>query len=258
MIVSSSATTRRIEDVAAQLNCALPKAFAEELAAARALVPAASELEGMTGRLQAAGITALREGRDPGVDAEVQRLATLVTLANTAGIRHAANEYANDAITAAVVTHADTILAAWAKAISADLEVLEDAADQLDDIKNLNDAEPLLLKRNNLLSVWAEATTAADRADLALSGLNAILAILAVRPDPEYRVLFLAPDCAFDDYIAANALAGPRNVNAWTTARTGAPLRLIGSVAEFSEAAARINATQHSRARQRDNEELTV
>ena len=254
MIVSASALARSIEVTAQQLgNIDLPKQLVAELDTARRVVTESAELDGHTEAMHAAAMTALREGRDVGADKTVQRLAAIVTV-STNGIRHYAVEYASDIITTAIAAHADTILAGWGEAIRGDLQVLENAAEVLD-VPKLDTADPLLLKRANHLGVWADATTAADRADLALTGVRTLLTALHVTTDPEYRVLILAPDCTLDNFIAANAASGPRDTNAWAAARTRAPLRLVTSVSEYQQAATRITAARQEQHRQADDAE---
>ena len=191
--------------------------------------------------------------RDPGTDPNVQRLAALVTLSGN-GIRHYAVGYASDLITTAIAANADAILTGWGEAIRGDLDVLQGAAEVLD-VPKLDAADPLLLKRANHLGVWADATTAADRADLALAGVRTLLTALHANADPEYRVMMLAPDCSLDNFIEANARTGPRDLNAWIIARTGAPLRLITSVTDYTAAAGRISAARQEQQRQADEAE---
>jgi hypothetical protein len=253
VIISASAMSRTLEAAANKLGVELPPAFRAELDAARALGPAAAELEGMTASLVATALTAISEHRDPGSDPEVQRLATLVTLAGS-GIRHNAAEYADDRITAAFTAHADTVLARISDAIAGDLAVLENAAEQLD-LRRLHDAEPLVLKRANALGVWADATTAQDRADIGLAAVRTVLQVLHVNPGPEYRVPMLAPGCTLDQFVGANAATGPREVNSWTIARTGASLRLVTSVTEYTQACARIVAARQEQQRKADEDQ---
>jgi hypothetical protein len=163
----------------------------------------------------------------------------LVTLAAN-GIRHAAVSDADDAIAAALNTHSEAILTGWATAIAGDLKVLQSAAQQLE-VPILDKADPLLLRRAGLLNAWADASASSERADIALAGVRALLTVLHANTAPEFRVLQLAPDASIDAYIAANAAAGPREVTAWTVARTKAPLRLITSIADFHQACARIS-----------------
>jgi hypothetical protein len=253
MIVSASALAANIAATAQKLGTALPEQYVAEIDSARKVVTASGELDGHTAAMNAAAMTALREGRDPGADPNVQRLAALVTLSGN-GIRHYAVEYASDIITTAIAAHATAVLAGWGEAIRGDLQVLENAAAVLD-VSKLDAADPLLLKRANHLGVWADATTAADRADLALVGVRTLLTALHANADPEYRVIMLAPECSLDNFIEANARTGPRDLNAWTIARTGAPLRLITSVKEYTEAAARITATRQEQQAQAEAEE---
>jgi hypothetical protein len=110
----------------------------------------------------------------------------------------------------------------------------------------------LLLKRADHLGVWADATTAADRADLALVGVRTLLTALHANADPEYRVPMLAPDCTLDQFIAANAATGPREMNSWVISKTGASLRLVTSVTEYQQSCARLVAAQQDRQRHVD------
>jgi hypothetical protein len=253
MIVSASALAANIAATAKKLGTALPGSYVAEIDSARRVVAASGELDGHTEAMHAGAMTALRENRDPGADPNVVRLATLVTLANS-GIRHYAVDYASDIITTAIAAHADTVLAGWGQAIAGDLHVLMNAAEVLD-VPKLDDADPRMLKRANHLGVWADATTAADRADLALVGVRTLLTALHANTDPEYRVLMLAPECSLNNFIEASARTGPRDLNAWTIARTGAPLRLVTSVTEFTEAAGRITAARQQQQAQADAEE---
>jgi hypothetical protein len=116
-----------------------------------------------------------------------------------------------------------------------------------------------MLKRGNRLTIWADAIGPIDRADLAVDGLRTILSMLANRVDPEYHVLLLTPDCELDVFIAANARTGPRNSKiAWATARTGAPLRLVESLADYRHAIARIAAEEQAGQQLVTEEELAV
>jgi hypothetical protein len=250
MIVSASALAANIAATAQKLGTALPGSYVAEIDSARKVVTASGELDGHTAAMNAAAMTALREGRDPGADPNVQRLAALVTLSGN-GIRHYAVEYASDIVTTAIAAHADTVLAGWGQAIAGDLQVLMNAAEVLD-VSKLDAADPLLLKRANHLGVWADATTAADRADLALVGVRTLLTALHANADPEYRVLMLAPECSLDNFIEANARTGPRDLNAWTIARTGATLRLVTSVTEYQQSCARITAARQQQQLQAD------
>ena len=253
MIVSASALAANIAATAHKLGTDLPKQYVAEIDSARRVVTASGEIDGHTASMNAAAMTALRENRDPGADPNVQRLAALVTLSGN-GIRHYAVEYASDIVTTAIAAHADTVLAGWGEAIRGDLDVLQGAAEVLD-VPKLDAADPLMLKRANHLGVWADATTAADRADLAMTGVRTLLTALHANADPEYRVMMLAPDCSLDHFIAANARTGPRELNAWVIARTGAPLRLITSVTEYTAAAGRISAARQEQQRQADEAE---
>jgi hypothetical protein len=251
MIISASALARSIEQTAAKLGTQLPAPLIATLQASRALAPAAAATEGMTASLNAAGLAALRENRDPGACPEVQRLATLVTLAAN-GIRHAAVSDADDAIAAALNTHSEAILTGWGTALVGDLAVLQSAAQQLE-VPVLDKADPLMLRRAGLLNEWASASASSERCDWALAGVRALLTVLHANTAPEFRVLQLAPDASIDAYIAANAAAGPREVTAWTVARTLSPLRLITSIADFHQACARISG--ESQQQQRDSDQ---
>ncbi len=253
MIISSSALARTIETTAIALGTDLPGHYVAELDSARKVVTESGELDGHVGSLNAAAVTAIREGRDVGTDPNVQRFAALVALSGS-GIRHFAVDYANDIIATAIAAQADTILTSWSTAITADCAALQAAAEQLH-VPKLDGAEPLLLKRAGHLNLWADAVSAAERADIALGGVRAILSALNINPGPEYRVLQLAPDATVDQFVGANAATGPRDLNAWSAARSLAPLRLVTSVTEFTGAAARITAERQEQQRRADDAE---
>jgi hypothetical protein len=252
MIISASAKSRLIEDTATKLHCPLPKAFAQALTEARALQPAAAELEGQVAAMNAAAVSAIRQGKDPGADPNVIRLATLVTLGNN-GIRHFAADFANDAISVAIVEHADAITASWASAVDDDLAVLTAAAEKLD-VPVLDAADPLLLRRAGLLNDWAGASGAAERGSVALAGMRGVLSAIAVNYDKSDLVLVLAPDADLDAYQTANSLAGPNQINPWIIARSGAPMRLA-TVSEFMAAIGRVNAAHSEQQRRLDEAE---
>ena len=250
MITSASALAHSITNTATRLGTTLPKNYLAQLDTARKLVAASAEIDGHTASFHAAALTAMREGRDPGTDPNVQRFAALVGLADS-GIRVAAVDYGNDIVSQAIAASESEILTSWSTAIAGDCEALMAAAAQLD-VPKLDGAEPLLLKRAGHLNLWADAVSAAERADIALAGVRAILTALHVQPGNEYRVLQLAPDATINDYIAANAKTGPRETNAWGVARTGAPLRLVTSVTEYQQSCARITAARQEQQRQAD------
>ena len=250
MLVSASALAHSITNTATRLGTTLPKHYTAELDAARKLVAASAEIDGHTASFHAAALTAIREGRDPGTDPNVQRFAALVGLADS-GIRVAAVDYGNDIVSQAIAASESDILTSWSTAIAGDLEVLQSAAQKLE-VPVLDKAEPLMLRRAGLLEVWASASASSERADIALGGVRAILTALHINSGPEYRVMQLAPDASISDYIAANAKTGPRETNAWGVARTGAPLRLVTSVTEYTQACARITAARQEQQRQAD------
>jgi hypothetical protein len=252
VIISASAKSRIIEDTATKLDCPLPKPFAQALAGARVLQPAAAEIEGQVAAMNAAAVTAIRQGKDPGTDPNVIRLATLVTLGNN-GIRHFAADFANDTISVAIVEHADAITASWAAAVDADLTVLAAAAEELD-VPVLDGADPLLLRRAGLLNTWAGASGAAERASVAMAGMRGLLSAIAVNYDKSDMVLILAPDADLDAYQTANSLAGPNQINPWIIARTGAPMRLA-TVSEFMASIGRVNAAHAEQQRRLDESE---
>ena len=253
MIISASALARTIESTATALGTDLPKTYAAELDSARKVVTDSGEIDGHVASLNAAAVTAIRENRDVGADPNVQRFAALVTLAGS-GIRQYAVDFANDLIVTAIAAQADAILTTWSTAITPACNVLMAAAEQLD-VPKLDGAEPLLLKRAGHLNLWADAVSAAERADIALVGVRAIFTALHISPGPDYRLLQLAPDASIDQFAGANAASGPRDVSAWSTARSLAPLRLVASVSEYTQSCARISAAQQEQARQADEAE---
>jgi hypothetical protein len=253
MIVSASALAHSISSAATRLRTTLPKHYLAELDTARKIVAASAELDGHTASFHAAALTALRDNRDPGADPNVQRFAALVGLADS-GIRVAAVDYGNDIVSEAIMASESDILTSWSTAIASDCEVLMAAAVQLD-VPKLDAADPLLLKRAGQLNIWAEAVSAAERVDIALGGVRAILTALHINSGPEYRVMQLAPDATLDQFVGANAAAGPRGLSAWTTARSLAPLRLVSTVSEYKQAVARISSAQQEQQRRADDAE---
>ena len=243
MIVSSSATARNIEGVADKLSVPLPPAFLAAIEAAR-ILPREAELLGDPAELHAAALSAIRSGTDPGLDPNVQRLTVHRVLAES-GIRVAAESWTGDLITEAIAEHADTIVTGWATAIQSDCDTLHAAADQLDQA-DLNSADPVLLKRANLLSVWADATSAADRCDAALGGLRALLTAMHVPHAAAVNALMLAPTANLDTVKAVAASAGRGPLTAWEIARSHARLKLA-TVAEFQAGIARLAAEDRQR-----------
>lgn len=246
MIVSSSATARNIEGVADRLSVPLPPAFLTAVEAAR-ILPREADALGDVAALNAAALTAIRAGNDPGLDKNVQRLTIHRVLAE-AGIRVAAESWAGDLITEAITEHADVIVSGWATAIQSDCDTLHAAADQLDQV-DLNAADPVMLKRANLLSTWADATSAAERCDAALGGLRALLTALNIPHAAAINALMLAPAADLDTVKVVAASAGRGALTAWAIARSHAPLKLA-TIAEFRAGIARLAAED----RQRDTE----
>jgi len=251
MIISSSAITANLQAVAEKLSTPLPAAFMATVTAARALPPGADAYTGATAELHAAALAALAAGNDPGDDPAVQRLAIHHALSQS-GLRAAAEELAGDQITAALREYADTIAAGWGESIQGDLATLTDAAAVLD-LADLDAAEPVLLKRGNTLNTWAEATSAADRVDTALTGMRALLAALHVPHSFAIDGLLLVPDAGLDVVRTIAAVSSRGNLKAWATARAVAPAPMrLATVSEFTAGTARINAEMQSRERDAD------
>ena len=251
MIVSSSAMAANIAGVATKLKAELPPAYVAAVQAARSL-RGNSDFTGATAKLNAAAITALREGREPGADPLVQALAAEVTLA-AAGLGAAVEQWVSDHVTERINEHADAILTTFAEAVRPDLEVLERAAPQLDQA-DLNNPDTVALRRAGLLDVWALASASAERGDLAISGLRYILRAVHVGFDgPAGNALLIAPDADVSTITAIGARSGRGTLSAWTAARCGAPLRLP-TVTEYQRAVARFTAARQERERQADAE----
>jgi hypothetical protein len=243
MIVSSSATARNIESVATKLSVPLPPAFLAAVEAAR-ILPREAVLLGDVAELHAAALSAIRSGADPGLDKNVQRLTVHRVLAES-GIRVAAESWAGDLITEAIAEHADTIVTGWATAIQSDADTLHAAADQLDQA-DLNAADPVMLKRSNLLGVWADCTSAAERCDAALGGMRALLTAMHVPHAAAVNALMLAPTADLDTVKAVAASVGRGPLTAWDIARSHAPLKLA-TIAEFRAGIARLAAEDQQR-----------
>jgi hypothetical protein len=240
-----------IEGTATKLGVDLPPAFSDAVADARRLLREV-DFTGAVAELNAAAITALRQGREPGADPLVQRKATEVALANS-GISNAAAQWAGDTLVELVNQYADEILTSWAAAIRSDLDTLEAAGDQLE-LADLNAADPLLLKRANKLGLWADSSSAAERADAAVAGLRFILKTLAIGFDgPTGLALLIAPDADLPTVTAIAARATRGTLSSWTAARCGAPLRLP-TVRDYCAAVARVTAERQERERQAEAE----
>lgn len=243
MIISPAALAANITTVADKLHCPLPAGFTAALAAGREL-PRAADALGSVAELHAAALAALATGADPAADKDVQRYVVYRTLADS-GLRQAAEQRAGDDIRRAIADHSDDIIAGWADAIRDDCEVLQAAAAELD-LPDLSAADHTALRHRGQLNEWADASSAADRADLALRGCDAIMAALAIDSSKAHRPLLLAPDlslAAFSDLTA--------RATAWDVARTAAPLRLA-SVGDYTAAVGRITAEQQALQRQRE------
>ncbi len=251
MIVSASAQSRVIQDRAAKLGVPLPTPFLDAIEAARVLPKEAAALSD-NAQLHAAALTAIAAGRDPGTDETVQRLTIHRVLAE-GGIRPAAESYSNDLIIEAINTHANAIVTGWATAIQPDLDCLSNAAEQID-LDALDAAEPLLLKRSGKLNLWVDATTAAERADVALAGLRGICTALHIPNNPSVNALMLAPDADLDTVKAVAAMGGRTAIKAWDVAKSGATLRLA-TIADFTAGIARLAAEDQARQRQAEADE---
>ena len=243
MIVSSSANARNIEGVAAKLSVPLPPAFLAAVEAAR-ILPHEADALGDVAQLHAAALSAIRAGNDPGLDKDVQRLTIHRVLAES-GISAAAASWTGDLITEALTEHGTAIVTGWATAIQSDCDTLHAAADKLDQA-DLNAADPVMLKRANLLSTWADASSSAERCDAALGGLRAVFTALHIAHSPAINALMLAPTADLDTVKAVAASAGRGALTAWTIARSHAPLKLA-TVAEFRAGIARLAAEDRQR-----------
>lgn len=246
MIVSAATHTRVIETTAKKLGVPLPAKFVDAMATARKLVRDTEALEGATGNLNDRVIHVLLEGQDPGADPEVQNLIAQRVLGDS-GIRHAGVEYASDLISAAIAENSEATLTAWAKAVAPDCAKLTEAAHRLDD-RVLIEAQAHELKRRGLIDIWSEALGAADRINNAHTGFKAIITAIHVQHQREHRALALIPDADIDTIAEANT---QNDLDAWTIARLGHPLRLA-TVSEFVAAIG--NYTAAKQARQRDLE----
>jgi len=254
MIISSSAITSNIQSTADKLGAPLPPAFLSAVTAARALPPGADEMTGSTEALHAAALAAMSAGKDPADDKTVQRLSIQHTL-SLSGLRAAAEELAGDRITEALQAHADEIVGAWSAAVQKDLDTLTEAAKTLD-LEDLDAAEPVLLKRSGVLNTWAEATSAAERVDVALAGMRGLLAALRIPHSYAIDGLLLTPDANLDTVRAIAAASNRGNLKAWPTTRAAGSASLrLATVAEFRSGTARLNAELQSREVESDAKE---
>lgn len=248
MIISSSAMATVISAVSKKLGTELPNDYTAALTVARSLPSAADQLADLS-ELHTAALDAIAANRDPAADKTVQRLAIHRALTD-AGIRAAAEARATVDIRTAIAEHSDAIIESWSQAIQADLVTLADAAAELH-LDSLTGVDHTHLRQTGRLVLWSDASNAADRADEAVRGIEAILGALAVNHDKQRRALLLSPDITLDAY---NSI-GTADRGAWSVARTGAPLRLA-SVPDFTAAVGRIAAEAQAAQRQADAERL--
>jgi hypothetical protein len=250
VIFSSAALAANVEATSTKLRVELPAKFVTAISAAREL-SRSIDYSAAGDQMAHAAVAALREGRDPTTDPLVQQYATARAL-HECGVRTVAESWSQDTIVELVREYADTIVAGWAEAIRPDLDVLQGAAGHLDQ-RDLNACDPVVLKRNNQLTLWADASSAAERADAALKGLKAILRMQNIGYDDMGQALLLAPDADIPTLTGIGAMSG-RGDNAWTIARSGAPLRLP-TPTEYLHAIARVTAERQEQQRQAEAEE---
>lgn len=252
MIISSAALAATVTNAATQLGATLPAAYTAAVTEAKDLARRSGELGTDPGALYHVALVALREGRDPTTDPAVQRLATEQTLAD--GIRVAGAAMASDLVSQAITDHSDGIVTALGKSVAADLETLATASAMFH-FADINGADLTRLRRENALSQWADATTAAERVDQALTGARAVLAATHTDYGPDADALMLAPEATADQVAAASG--GRGRPGAWQIARTGAALQLA-TPTELAGAVARFNAAELARDIAADADELAT
>jgi hypothetical protein len=249
MIVSARIFANQITTTATKLGVALPKPFAAAIDQAHKLTAAAEAFGDPPGAVAGRAITVLLAGDDPTDDAELQRLVLRRNIADF-GLRNAATDHADGLLAAAIVEHADAILSGWNKALAGDYEALTHAAERLS-VPVLAAAETAELRRTGGLHIWSHALAANDRIDIAHTGFKAVVTALQVQHQHEHRALALT-DASGIDSVNALATSEGHDPDAWTIARTGAPLSLA-TTAEFMARIADYTAAKQARQRALDN-----
>ncbi|UUO03856.1 hypothetical protein M4D79_14140 [Mycolicibacterium novocastrense] len=246
MIVSANAHATLIRTTARKLGASLPEAFEQAITDAQALREATQRIEGNAAAVNQRIINCLRDGQDWRTDKQVQALMfERVAAAN--GIRQAGEEAATDSVAQAIAEHADTIIASWADALSQAATTLTDAAQRLDiDDLDPREVDMQLLSRKNLVPVWAEANSAAERFTTALNGWRAIATATQLPRQRQHEPLILT-DAALS--VIDGTRTGNRNeATAWSLARAGAKLHLA-TLNDYTLRVSRYTAEQQERQR---------
>ncbi|GAB3234699.1 hypothetical protein [Mycolicibacterium hippocampi] len=148
----------QIRNAAHTIGVPLPPTLTKQLDQADALVHAAETMVGISGDLNSAILDALEAGRDYHNDPAVQRNALDRMIANfqSHGVTEAAQARAMSRRRAALVEHADDILAAWADAIERHSAALAAAAAKLP-THDLADTATIIAAGLDAVQHWNDA-----------------------------------------------------------------------------------------------------
>lgn len=195
---------------------ALPKPVEQAIADGEKVLNASNGIASSVEQLTAAVAIAVLADRDPGLDPEVQRLATRRQLGLTPT---ALNEWGEHRIRAALTEHADAIVETWRAASVTAGEVLAAAHETLGDT-DLADTRAIVTRGPEAAGAWANAEGAIRLLNALTEGWYTLASITRFASDQNSTTLRLA------DLDVATFDAVGRNATAWEIVKAGGTIEL--------------------------------
>lgn len=238
-LISNRAHARTVTRTAEILGIPLPTDYLEQVAEIEALTAAVGQITVTTEQLHKAVLDAIENGVDYSTDKTVQRLALDRSL--TAGNIGAAARARSDQMLAKALTDwADEILEDWADALEPQSAALVAAADA--GLSNLTETAGVVAKGGDNMGKLHQAQSAMNAWTAAVNGFCSLAVVSSVHCTGNVSVAIETPASLADLKPAFTLAQNERvDVDAWTLARCGIPLRLA-TLAQFMCRAAQFNA----------------
>ncbi|BBY10994.1 aldehyde dehydrogenase [Mycobacterium marseillense] len=252
-LISARTHAQNVAKAADVLGVPLPAAYAKQVDQAQAFSDAANRIGVTTGDLHGAVFAAIENGRDYHDDPDVTRLL-LDRVLSTQNIGESARRHGDDLLAAALADHGDDILEGWADALTEHSDALAAAAEAVPAL-DLTDGRAAGAKGGDTLRHWAAARTALEAWTAAERGFYALATIAGINYTGR-AALILTPARKADLEPAIDLARKQRtDVDAWTLARRGIPLRLA-TLGDFMSRSAQYSADKAAEARAREQRRL--
>lgn len=245
-LISARTHAQNVAKAADVLGVPLPAAYAKQVDQAQAFNDAANRIGVTTGDLHGAVFAAIENGRDYHDEPDVTRLL-LDRVLSTQNIGESARRHGDELLAAALADHSDDILEGWADALTEHSTALVAAAEAVPAL-DLADGRAAGAKGGDTLRHWAAARTALEAWQAAERGFYALATVSGINYTGRGALIFTPARKADLEPVYRKERT---DVDAWTLARRGIPLRLA-TLGDFMSRSAQYSADKAAEAHARE------